>query len=203
MYIIKILLINFFYINLNECFQLSHFEPAIGKWKLLYDNNPNLNYKNIELEIIPSKKEINELFVKIKRYEKNNFVTYTKIINCNAINTDCEELEECDLDKSQICSLIIFKTEKYVKSITIFEFPYLAIDYISGMSPKYNIKWKVNEDLQRLYINLDENTYIFEKKILEKTDYNNDDNVITNVFLITNLLSFFVGKFLEKALHIN
>jgi hypothetical protein len=203
MYILKIFLIYFLNINFTECFHLSHFEPAVGKWRLLYDNNKNLNYQNIEIQIIPSKNEINELYVKIKRYEKNNFVTYTKIISCNAINQPCEEFDNCDLEESQICSLIIFKTEKYVKSIAIFEFPYLAIDYISGMNPKYNIKWKVNIDLNRLYIKLDDNTYVFEKKILEKKDYNNDDNVITNVFLITNLLSFFVGKFLEKTLHIS
>ena len=49
------LLLYFFYIDINNSFRLSHFEPAIGIWKLLYDNNINLNYKNIELQIIPSK----------------------------------------------------------------------------------------------------------------------------------------------------
>lgn len=67
---LKVLLLYFFYIDINNSFRLSHFEPAIGLWKLLYDNNINLNYKNIELQIIPSKNEIDELFVKIKRYEK-------------------------------------------------------------------------------------------------------------------------------------
>ena len=71
------------------------------------------------------------------------------------------------------------------------------------MNPKYNIQWKVNIDLNRLYIKLDNNTYIFEKKILENIENNNENNVITNVFLITNLLSYFLGKILEKTLHIN
>ena len=199
----KVLLLYFFYIDINNSFRLSHFEPAIGVWKLLYDNNINLNYKNIELQIIPSKNEIDELFVKIKRYEKNNFITYTKIISCNAINKSCEEFDDCSIDENEVCSLIVLKTEKYIKSIAIFEFPYLAINYISGMNPKYNIQWKANIDLNRLYINLDNHTYVFEKKILENIENNNENNVITNVFLITNLLSFFVGKILEKTLHIN
>ena len=144
------------------------------------------------------------LLVKIKRYEYNNIITYSKIINCLIKNNSCDDLsnfDKCSIstEDGELCSLIILKTEKNIKSIGVFEFPYFAIDYISGMSPRYLISWKVDNLLGRLYIYFDNNTYVFEKKIYD----NNDKRITTNVFLITNILSFFFGKFLEKTLHID
>jgi len=101
-----------------------------------------------------------------------------------------------------LCTLLILKTEKYIKSVGIFEFPYFAINYISGMNPRYLISWKVDNILGRLYIYFDNNTYIFEKNIYDKLD-NSNDRITTNTFLATNLLSFLLGKFLEKTIHFN
>ena len=70
------------------------------------------------------------------------------------------------------------------------------------MNPRYLISWKVDNILGRLYIYFDNNTYIFEKNIYDKLD-NSNERITTNAFLITNLLSFLLGKFLEKTIHIS
>lgn len=70
------------------------------------------------------------------------------------------------------------------------------------MNPKYLIKWRIDNSLNRLYIFLDSYTYVFEKKIIDIKKNNNYDNITTNTFLLTNLISFFLGKLLEKTIHI-
>jgi hypothetical protein len=105
------------------------------------------------------------------------------------------------IEDGELCTLLILKTEKYIKSVGVFEFPYFGIDYISGMNPRYLISWKVDNILDRLYIFFDKNTYVFEKNIYDKIEDNNE-RITTNFFLITNLLSFLLGKFLEKFIHI-
>ena len=199
------LFLSFITNNINS-FKINTFDSAIGKWQLLYSSNKFLKDNKFKILIDPCKNNINEVCVKIKRYESNNLITYSKIANC-ALDNSCNNLsnsEKYSLSKkdSELCSLIVLKTEKYIKSIGIFEFPYFAINYISGMSPKYLISWKVDNILGRLYIYFDNNTYIFEKNFYDKLEDNND-SVTTNVFLLTNLLSFLFGKFLEKTIHIN
>ena len=196
---LKILLINTFRINT--------FDNAIGKWQLLYSSNKFLKDSKFNLIIDPCKNNIDEVCVKIKRYESNNIITYSKIVNCAINNDSCNNLTESDrcslsVEDGELCTLLILKTEKYIKSIGIFEFPYFAIDYISGMNPRYLISWKVDNILGRLYIYFDNNTYIFEKNIYDKLD-NSNERITTNAFLITNLLSFLLGKFLEKTIHIS
>ena len=196
---LKILLINTFRINT--------FDNAIGKWQLLYSSNKFLKDSKFNLIIDPCKNNIDEVCVKIKRYESNNIITYSKIVNCAINNDSCNNLTESDrcslsVEDGELCTLLILKTEKYIKSIGIFEFPYFAVDYISGMNPRYLISWKVDNILGRLYIYFDNNTYIFEKNIYDKLD-NSNERITTNAFLITNLLSFLLGKFLEKTIHIS
>lgn len=188
-------------------FKINVFDNAIGKWQLLYSSNKFLKDDKFNLVIDPCKNNIDEVCVKIKRYEYNNIITYSKIVNCAIQNDSCNNLlnsEKCSLsiEDGELCTLLILKTEKYIKSVGIFEFPYFAVDYISGMNPRYLISWKVDNILGRLYIYFDNNTYIFEKNIYDKLDYSND-RVTTNTFLITNLLSFLLGKFLEKTIHFN
>jgi hypothetical protein len=139
-----------------------------------------------------------ELSVKIKRYQKNNIFIQTKIINCNVLDINYNEY---NINSHKICNLIVLNTEKYIKSIGIFEFPLIAIKYKSGMNPQYNIEWKLNNEINRLYIYFDNNTYIFERNY--KDNFLSEEQMITtNTFLLTNLISFFIGKFLEKTLHI-
>ena len=207
MNIYKSIFFTILHLSMINTFKINVFDNAIGKWQLLYSSNKFLKNNKFKLCIDPCKNNIDEVCVKIKRYESNNLVTYSKIINCAIQNDSCDNfnnIDKCSLsvEDGELCSLIILKTEKYIKSIGIFEFPYFAIDYISGMSPRYLISWKVDNILGRLYIYFDNNTYIFEKNIYDKLEDNND-RVTTNAFLITNLLSFFLGKFLEKTIHIN
>ena len=195
------------FINYTICFKINTFDSAIGKWRLLYSSNKFLNNNKFKLTINPCKKELDEICVTIKRCESNNLVTYTKIINCSIKNNSCEDLNETEkcalsIEDGELCSLIVLKTEKYIKSIGIFDFPYFAIEYISGMNPRYSISWKVDNNIGRLYIYFDNNTYIFEKIYFDKSEENND-RITTNAFLITNLLSFFLGKFLEKTIHLD
>jgi hypothetical protein len=194
-------------IDIIKSFKINVFDSAIGKWQLLYSSNKFLKENKFNLVIDPCKNNIDEVCVKIKRYESNNIITYSKIVNCAIENNSCNNLthpDKCSLsiEDGESCTLLILKTEKYIKSVGIFEFPYFAVDYISGMNPRYLISWKVDNILGRLYIYFDNNTYIFEKNIYDKLDYSND-RVTTNTFLVTNLLSFLLGKFLEKTIHIN
>lgn len=195
-------------INIVSSFTLSSFEPTIGKWKFLYTTNTDLTNRNFDIQISPSNEDINDMVVKIKIYESLNILKYTKIINCNVMHGLPKQyytLNECLLfpEDGEICSLLILKAEKIFKSIGIFEFPYFTINYTSGMNPKYIITWKVDYLLNRLYINIETDTYIFEKKNNDYIDSHNEESVTTNVFLITNLLSFFFGKLLEKTIHMN
>jgi hypothetical protein len=192
------------------------YESSIGNWKLLYTSNNNLinnnlinnnyfNINNIELEIFPIKD--NEISVTIKRCESNNFIRYTKIIKCKAYYNDCEKNDMCNVDieylnNGEICSLIILKSEKFIKSIGIFEFPYFYRNYITELNPKYYIIYKVDTKLNRLYIYFDKNKYVFERNLKNKL-YIKEERITTNIFLITNLISFYLGKILEKIIHIN
>lgn len=186
-------------IHLIYCVKINIFEPTIGKWKLLYTTNDNIMNNNFDLNIVPINNKINELLINIKRYETYGFISFVKVINCKVIN---DNNVYTFLKNNNLCSLFVFTTKKIVKSIGIFEFPYFAINYISGMNPKYIVKWKVNNDLGRLYVIIDKDTYVFEKKYYDKLD-ERDESVTTNIFLITNTLSFLLGKFLENFIHIN
>ena len=203
-YINSLLLLSFMISNIYS-FKLNSYEPVIGKWKLLYSNNEiEKKHKKLCLEIYPKKND--EISVKIKRYESYNLITYIKIVKCKAFNNNCNEISDLDnclitLNNDNICTLIILTAEKNIKSIGIFEFPYFSINYISGFNPKYTIVFKVNTDLDRLYIYFDKNIYVFQRiyndKILD------DENLITNTFVLSNIISFILGKFLEKTFHIN
>jgi hypothetical protein len=192
---IFILFLSIFFIT--NSFILLPYEPCIGNWKLLYSNNKNLN-NNIDLEILPIKD--NELSVIIKRCEASNFIIYKKIIKCKAYYDECKEIEN-DIDEGEICSLVVLKSEKNIKSIGIFEFPYFSQHYITGLNPKYIIIYKADLLLNRLYISFDKNKYVFERIINNKLN-RKEERVTTSVFLITNLISFYLGKLLEKFINI-
>ena len=172
------------------------YESCIGNWKLLYSDNKYINNNNLDIEIYPIKDD--EVSVKIKKCESYNFITYKKIISCLAYVEKC--MVDNDFNDGEICTLIVLKSEKNIKSIGIFEFPYFSRDYITGLSPKYMIIYKTDLQLNRLYIFFDKNIYVFQR-IFEKI-YTKEERVITNVFLITNLISFYLGKILEKYINI-
>ena len=53
-------------------------------------------------------------------------VTYSKIINCNLFMSSCEEIDDIEqIRENTQCSLVVIKSEKMIKSIGIFDFPYL------------------------------------------------------------------------------
>jgi len=188
-------------------FKINLFEPIIGNWRLLYTNGKYSKDNRLSLKIIPINNDLNNVNVDIKHCENNNILIFTKIINCNLKDHDCnniEDIDNCDIPikDGESCCLIIKKTEKYIKSIGVFEFPYFNINYHSSMNKKYTVIWKINHLLGRLYIYFDNDTYIFEKKYYDKMDLNND-RITTNFFLITNFISFILGKLLEKTIHLN
>ena len=187
-------------------FRTNMFDNAIGKWKLLYNDNMNIKNNNFDIDISPLDNRIDQLSVKIRRYEFKNIVTLTKMINCKVYGTSCEELknmEECLIldDKDKLCSLLILDTEKYIKSVGIFEFPSFSLKYNSAMNPKYFIIWRVDKVLNRLYIYFDNYTYVFEKIICDSSSVK-VENITTNTFLLTNLISFLLGKLLDKTIHL-
>ena len=68
------------------------------------------------------------------------------------------------------------------------------------MNPEYLIKWKVDPIQNRLFIYLDNTYYIFEKNYYD-LDINNEKTITTNAFLISNLISFIIGKLLQNVFH--
>ena len=204
---------NFIIFQLTYSFTPTIFEPAIGRWELLYSDNILINDKTSwELNIIPEveKYENNadnskaKLLVKIKKNESNKFMTYTKLIKSNVYSNLCENLDEDDrcnisTDNDENCCLVILTAEKYIRSVGIFELPHLANSYKSGMRQRYTMSWKVDKSLNRLYIFVDKNIYVFEKNFVN--DLMKNDRVTTNSFLITNIISFILGKLLESTIH--
>lgn len=187
-------------------FKLSSYEPVIGNWKLLYSDNIFFeNYQNdnnnFDLQIFPLRND--ELSVKIKRYETFDLITYTKLVSCKAYQTDCKDLIGCDVDNidENMCTLLILTAEKNIKSIGIFDFPYLPINYTSTMRPKYFIIYKIDLVLNRLYILFENNIYVFQRDKINKIVQ--DEKITTNTFFISNFVSFLLGKLLEKTIHLN
>ena len=209
MYFLNISPILFFFIflnyfQLNVSFKINNFDSVIGKWKLLYTTNIIFNNENYcELCVKPSLTK-NDLYVKIKKYESNGFITFTKVVESSIIENNCDALDldyKMDIKCGEECCMIILNSEKYLKSVGIFEFPYFATKYKSEMKPHYLIGWKVDKLLNRLYIYLDKHTYIFERNYYDK--FSSREQIITaDTFLVTNLISLLLGKFLESTLHI-
>ena len=77
------LYLTIFFISLKiyfiDSFKINIFDNAIGKWQLLYSSNKFLKDSKFNLVIDPCKNNIDEVCVKIKRYESNNIITYSKI----------------------------------------------------------------------------------------------------------------------------
>jgi hypothetical protein len=176
-----------------------YFEPAIGKWKLLYTDNtlfiPNKKNNQCNLDIYPSD-TANKLYVEINRYENRNFILQKKTVNTNVFCKSCE----LDEESNRQCSLFVLQSQKLIQSIGIFEIPYFTMDYKSGMNPEYFIKWKVDIPQNRLYIYLNNTYYIFEKNYYD-LDINNEKTITTNAFLLSNLISFIIGKLLQNIFH--
>lgn len=194
-------LLNLLFLHKSYSFQKynKYFEPAIGKWKLLYTDNklfiPNKKSNQCNLDIYPTD-EANKLSVEINRFENKNFIIEKKIVNSNIFCISCD----IDDDSNRHCSLVILQSQKFIESVGIFEIPYFAIDYKSGMNPEYLIKWKVDPIQNRLFIYLDNTYYIFEKNYYD-LDINNEKTITTNAFLISNLISFIIGKLLQNVFH--
>lgn len=197
-------------INTNiNAFKINFFDPVIGKWNLLYSDNSILNLEkdNCEISISQFEDKIDKLSVKITKLENIGFIRFSKTINSNAYYSSKEVFEEDTInndliDNGDYCSLIILTAEKSISSIGIFNFPYFASNYKSGMRPKYLVSWRIDNALNRLYIYLDGKTYIFERSHYDKKKNNEDSSITINAFFITNIISFILGKLIEKAVHL-
>jgi len=203
---------SFLYLNfLTNIYSLSKLEPTIGRWKLLYTDSILYNKKNdCYLDIFPIDNNRNKLSIEINRIEKKNImilrkkitsktvcitdpkksdIKSPKIINCNSVINNNK------------CSLVILTSEKFIQSIGIFQIPYFGINYKSEMRPEYLITWDFDIQLNRLYIYLDNNKYIFERNLLDTSEITNEKVITTNTFIISNIISFVFGKILENIFH--
>ena len=63
-------------------FKINFFDSVIGKWNLLYCDNPilNLEKNKCELNISPYEDKIDKLFVKISKNENIGFIRFSKKI---------------------------------------------------------------------------------------------------------------------------
>ena len=184
-------------------YRVSPYDSAIGRWKLLYSDNFQVNNKHIDLCVEPDE---DQLKIKIKRYEHDNMIIIKKLILCTVEYGKPESLVDFtqknkSINNGETCTLILLKSQKFIKSIGIFEFPYFALNYKTGMCPKYIIYWKYNRVLGRLYIYLDNYTYVFEKNYYDKFN-DKQDNISMNIFIVANIISFVFGKLLEKTIHL-
>ena len=181
-------------------FLLNNFDSAIGKWSLLYTTNIIFdNINNIELCIKPEYNS-NSVKVKIKKYEYNGFITFTKILESNILENN-DYNDNLEIKCGEQCCMIILNSEKYLQSIGMFDFPYFGIKYKSIMKPKCLIGWKVDKLLNRLYIYFDNHYYVFKRNnydIFSRKTH----SITADAFLITNIISFVLGKFLESTFHI-
>jgi hypothetical protein len=142
-----------------------------------------------------SKKSINlSVFIPPFSYKSQCITPFTEIANIPVYFLNTSD--------GDYCSLVMLTAQKSISSIGIFDFPYLASDYKSGMRPKYLINWRIDNALNRLYIYLDGKTYIFERGYCGKKSGIDGDTITTNAFFITNIISFLLGKLLEKAIHL-
>lgn len=132
----KILYCLYYLLTLNNiifsvAYRVSPYDSAIGRWKLLYSDNFQINNKYIDLCIEPDE---DQLKIKIKRYENENLITIKKNILCTVdkelpyINSEYKPI-----NNGETCTLILLKSQKFIKSIGIFEFPYFALNYKTGM----------------------------------------------------------------------
>jgi len=185
---------------LIDGFLLNNFDSAIGKWSLLYTTNIIFdNINNIELCIKPEYNS-NGVKVKIKKYEYNGLITFTKILESNILENN-DYNDNLEIKCGEQCCMIILNSEKYLQSIGMFDFPYFAVKYKSIMKPKCLIGWKVDKLLNRLYIYFDNHYYVFERNnydIFSRKTH----SITADAFLITNIISFVLGKFLESTFHI-
>jgi hypothetical protein len=206
---ICLIIILLLFVNVYDSFKINFFDPVIGKWNLLYCDNPllNLDKNKCELSVDPFENKIDKLSVKITKFENYGLLRFSKTINSNAYYSAPEVFNESELDNisfsdGDYCSLVMLTAQKSISSIGIFDFPYLASDYKSEMRPKYLIRWRIDNALNRLYIYLDGKTYIFERGYCGKKAGSDGDTITTNAFFITNIISFLLGKLLEKAIHL-
>lgn len=183
----------------GKSYRISHYDSAIGRWKLLYSDNQKINIKHVDLCIEPFE---SQLKIKIKKYENDNLITIKKMILFTIDGSNNLETEENNkINYADICTLVLVKSQQYIKSVGILEFPYLAFDYKTEMFPKYVINWKYNPLLARLYIYFDDYTYVFEKNYYDKCS-DKHDNITMNTFVFANIFSFILGKLLEKIVHL-
>lgn len=109
-----------------------------------------------------------------------------------------EEIEKVQkIRENEQCSLVVLESEKMIKSIGIFEFPHITFLYKSAMNPTYAITWKIDTQLNRLYVYFDKNTYVFEREFYDEMIMNKQ-SITTNTFIVTNIISFIMCKLLEK-----
>ena len=185
-------------------YSVSPYESAIGRWKLLYSDNFKLNNNYIDLSVEPDSEQLR---IKIKKYENKNLVTIKKMILCSVDDSIYENIHNKTPDlnpfnNGERCTLVLIKSQKFIKSIGIFEFPYFALNYRTGLCPKCIICWKYNPIFGRLYIYIDNHTYVFQKNYYDKFS-DKQENISMNIFIIANIVSFLFGKLLEKAIHID
>jgi hypothetical protein len=195
------LIVNSIKLNINV------YEPVIGRWKLLYTNNIYNQKNECELSIYPIISDKNKLSVRIKRYEYTSIIKIKKVSQCNIIYQDCNDLsksDQCffDIDNGKYCSLILLDSQKFIRSIGVFELPCWGIKYNTLMSSTYFFSWDIDIKLNRLYVFFDNNVYVFERNFLHKDILENERKITTNTFLISNIVSFLLGKFLELSFHL-
>jgi hypothetical protein len=183
----------FYMFILTDGLKINTIHNSIGKWSLLYTSDICFN-KELVLDINPSRNLLNELDVKISIIYKKSFYKYkktisfvTKDINCDI--TDTENIE---------CNLKFLTSEKYIQSFGIIDFPQITEKYDSSYQNIIIPTSKIYINCNKLYIFFNNHNYIFDRIVNVPKE---KENIVSQTFVLSNLLSFFIGKIFENFMH--
>lgn len=165
----------------------------IGKWSLLYTSNLCLD-DDIILDIKPSNVVENELDIKLSIICQNHFINTKKIISFVTKEIDCEITN----DKNIKCNLIFVRSEKYIQSLGIIDFPQIIKKYDSSYQNENIMTSDIYMYNNRLHIYFNNHDYIFDRIVNVPKE---KENIVSQTFVISNLLSFFIGKIFENIIH--
>jgi hypothetical protein len=190
-------------LTLIDCLRINSIDNAIGKWSLLYTSNICFT-DDLLLDIKPST-ILENLNLNQNQYEydfdikltitcRNHFINTQKILSFITKEVECDLIDSNKIN----CNLLFLTSEKYIQSLGIIDFPQIIKKYNSSYQYENMLKSNVYINCDKLYIYFNNHNYIFEKIINVSQQ---KENIISQTFIMSNLLSFAFGKLFDNIMH--
>ena len=192
-------------LTLIDCLRINSIDNAIGKWSLLYTSNICFT-DDLLLDIKPStilenrnkyhnKNQIEYDFdIKLTITCRNHFINTQKILSFITKEVECDLIDSNKIN----CNLLFLTSEKYIQSLGIIDFPQIIKKYDSSYQYENILRSNVYINCDKLYIHFNNHNYIFEKIINVSQQ---KENIISQTFIMSNLLSFIFGKLFDNIAH--